>query len=123
MRGRNRRQHVAGDLARLSGGTQHVITAYDELPGYLGEPNLSKAIAERTQSAEKILTAAIAEIGEIPGEKPGKDALMGLIAQDKKVEAGVPAFILTRGIGKAFIEPAVPMDKLEDFLARMCEAQ
>ncbi len=59
---------VAGDLARLSGGTLHVITAYDELPHYLGEPNLSKAIAERTQSAEKILTAAIAEIGEIPGE-------------------------------------------------------
>ena len=56
---------VAGDLARLSSGTLHILTTYDELPGYLGEPNLSKAIAERTQSAEKILKA---EIGEIPGE-------------------------------------------------------
>ena len=59
---------VAGDLARLSGGTLHVVTAYDELPHYLGEPNLSKAIAERTQVAEKILTATLEEIGEIPGE-------------------------------------------------------
>ena len=38
------------------------------MPNYLGEPNLSKAIAERTQSAEKILTAALEEVGEIPGE-------------------------------------------------------
>ena len=59
---------VAGDLARLSGGTLHILTAYDELPGYLGEPNLSKAIAERTDSAEKILNAAIEEVGEIPGD-------------------------------------------------------
>jgi nucleotide-binding universal stress UspA family protein len=59
---------VAGNLARLSGGTLHVITAYDELPGYLGEPNLSKAIAERTQSAEKILAAALEEVGDISGE-------------------------------------------------------
>ncbi|MBE9474050.1 MAG: universal stress protein [Chloroflexi bacterium] len=39
----------AGDLARLSGGTLRTITAYEELPIYLGEPNLSKAIAERTE--------------------------------------------------------------------------
>jgi 3-dehydroquinate synthase len=60
-------------------------------------------------------------IADIPGEKPGKDALMDLIAQDKKVKAGTPAFILARGIGKAFIEPAVPTEKLENFLSRMCD--
>lgn len=59
---------VAGDLARLSGGTLHIMTAFDELPRYLGEPNLSKAIAERTNNAEKILKAAIDEVGEIPGD-------------------------------------------------------
>ena len=59
---------VAGDLARLSGGTLHVVTAYDELPHYLGEPNLSKAIAERTNNVEKILLATVEEVGEIPGE-------------------------------------------------------
>jgi 3-dehydroquinate synthase len=62
-------------------------------------------------------------ISEIPGGTPDKDTLMRLIGQDKKVKAGVPAFILTRGIGKAFIEPAVPMEALENFLARKCDGQ
>ncbi len=62
-------------------------------------------------------------IGDIAGEKPDKDALMALIGQDKKVQAGLPAFILVRGIGAAFIEPRVPMAKLEDFLSRMCDRQ
>lgn len=61
------------------------------------------------------------QIGDIPGETPEKDALMTLIGQDKKVKDGLPAFILVRGIGDAFIEPRVPMDKLEDFLSRMCD--
>ena len=60
-------------------------------------------------------------IADIPGEKPHQDALMKLIAQDKKVKAGTPTFILAHGIGKAFIEPSVPMDRLEDFLTRMCD--
>ena len=58
---------LAGDLARLSGGTLRLITAYEELPHYLGEPNLSKAIAERIEKAQEILDEAIKEIGEIPG--------------------------------------------------------
>ena len=58
---------LAGDLARLSAGTLRVITAYEELPHYLGEPNLSKAIAERTEKAQEILDEATKEIGEIPG--------------------------------------------------------
>ena len=58
---------MAGDLARLSGGTLRVITAYEELLHYLSEPNLSKAIAERTEKAQEILDEAIKEIGEIPG--------------------------------------------------------
>jgi 3-dehydroquinate synthase len=62
-------------------------------------------------------------ISEIPGGTPDKDTLMRLIGQDKKVKAGVPAFILTHGIGKAFIEPAVPTDALQGFLARMCDGQ
>jgi nucleotide-binding universal stress UspA family protein len=59
---------LSGDLARLSGGTLRVFTAYEELPHYLGEPNLSKAIAERTEKAQEILDEAIKEIGEIPGD-------------------------------------------------------
>lgn len=59
---------LAGNFARLSGGTLRVITAYEEVPSYLGEPNLSKVIAERTEKAEKILDKTINEIGEIPGD-------------------------------------------------------
>lgn len=58
---------LAGDLARLSGGTLWAITAYEEVPSYLGEPNLSKVIAERTEKAEEILDEATKEIDEIPG--------------------------------------------------------
>lgn len=58
---------LAGNLARLSSGTLRVITVYGEIPSYLGEPNLSQAIAEHTEKAEKILEEATQEIGEIPG--------------------------------------------------------
>jgi nucleotide-binding universal stress UspA family protein len=58
---------LAGDLARLSGGKLRVITAYEEVPSYLGEPNLSQVIAKRTEKAEVILNSATEEIGDIPG--------------------------------------------------------
>ena len=59
---------LAGNLARMSGGTLRVITAYEEVPSYLGEPNLSQTIAKRTEKAEGILNEATEEIGDIPGD-------------------------------------------------------
>lgn len=59
-------------------------------------------------------------IGQIPGETPTPERLMELIGQDKKVKGGVPAFILARGIGGAFIERGVDQEKLKDFLTRKC---
>ena len=38
-------------------------------------------------------------VRDVPGERPGLDALMDLIAQDKKVKRGALTFILVRGIG------------------------
>ena len=58
---------VAGNLARLSGGTLRVVTAFEKLSRHLGEPNLSQAIAERMEKADKILADATEEVGEIPG--------------------------------------------------------
>ena len=58
---------LAGDLARLSGGKLRVITAYEKVPSYLGEPNLSQVIAKRTEKAEVVLDGATKEIGDIPG--------------------------------------------------------
>ena len=46
---------LAGNLARLSGGSLQMITAYEEVPSYLGEPNRSQAIAERSAEAQKII--------------------------------------------------------------------
>lgn len=62
-------------------------------------------------------------IGDIPGDMPGSETLLRLIGQDKKVKDGVPAFILVRGIGEAFVEPSVPTDALKDFLARKCDGK
>jgi 3-dehydroquinate synthase len=58
------------------------------------------------------------EIGDIPGAPASAERLMELIQQDKKVSRGKLTFILTRGIGKAFIAPDVPAIDVADFLSR-----
>jgi 3-dehydroquinate synthetase len=45
------------------------------------------------------------------------DALMALIAQDKKVRRGKLTFILVRGIGQAFVAPDVDPAEVRAFLA------
>lgn len=42
------------------------------------------------------------DLSDIPGDLPGAEGLMALMAQDKKVEDGRLRFILARGIGSAF---------------------
>ena len=54
---------------------------------------------------------------EVPGGVPGLDALMDLIAQDKKVKRGKLTFILVRGIGSAFVENDVDAAEVRAFLA------
>lgn len=60
------------------------------------------------------------KISDIPGDMPTPGPLMQLIGQDKKVQGGVPAFILVRGIGEAFVDRGVDLNNLEDFLTRKC---
>ncbi len=61
------------------------------------------------------------DLADIPGELPGAEALVDLMAQDKKVIDGQLRFILARGIGQAFVTSDVPRDAvlsvLEDALA------
>ncbi|GER01014.1 3-dehydroquinate synthase [Iodidimonas gelatinilytica] len=45
------------------------------------------------------------------------DRMMDLMAQDKKMSAGVLTFVLSRGIGQAFLSRDVPSDVLRGFLA------
>jgi 3-dehydroquinate synthase len=55
-------------------------------------------------------------VKEVPGGVPGVDALMDLIAQDKKVKRGALTFILVHGIGGAFIENNVDPTDVRAFL-------
>ncbi|MCT8328864.1 3-dehydroquinate synthase [Albidovulum sediminis] len=43
------------------------------------------------------------DLADIPGDLPDADALLALMAQDKKVLDGKLRFILARGIGEAFV--------------------
>src|SRR5262249_10765520 len=60
------------------------------------------------------------EISAIPGPRPTAEALLRLMAQDKKVKDGRLALILVRGIGQAFVEREIAIPDLAGFLAREC---
>jgi nucleotide-binding universal stress UspA family protein len=59
---------IAADLARQGHADLRVVTAYDPVPLYIGEPNLQNAISARMEVAESILKATLEVIKEIPGE-------------------------------------------------------
>lgn len=53
---------------------------------------------------------------EIEGQLPPTEILLDAIAQDKKVSRGALTFILTRGIGKSFVEKNVDASAVSTFL-------
>lgn len=55
-------------------------------------------------------------MSDIPGELPDAEALLGFITQDKKVSRGALTFILTHGVGQAFIAKDVPPSEVLAFL-------
>lgn len=55
-------------------------------------------------------------LAQVPGGLPDAEALIALMAQDKKVVAGRMRFVLAHDIGRAFISDAVPMEALRDVL-------
>lgn len=55
-------------------------------------------------------------ISQIPGAPLEASRLAEFIAQDKKVARGCLTFILTKGIGRAYIERDVPRDAVRSFL-------
>jgi 3-dehydroquinate synthase len=61
-------------------------------------------------------------ISDIPGPAMPADALMAHIAQDKKVKRGRLTFILTRGIGQAYIARDVPPERVHAFLEKELSA-
>jgi 3-dehydroquinate synthase len=57
------------------------------------------------------------DLADIPGDLPGAEALLALMAQDKKVVDGRLRFILARGIGAAFVAKDVPGAAVTSLLA------
>ncbi|WP_068407968.1 3-dehydroquinate synthase [Labrenzia sp. OB1] len=53
---------------------------------------------------------------QIPGQLPPAETFMDIIAQDKKVSRGALTFVLTRGIGEAFVEKGVDPAQVLEFL-------
>ncbi len=57
---------VAGDLARAVQASElYVVVAYEPVPGYVKEPNLSEALATRKAEAQQVLQQAQDMIGSV----------------------------------------------------------
>ena len=76
----------------------------------------SQAEADRAR-AHLAAVGLPTHVRDVAGGVPGIEALMDLIAQDKKVKRGKLTFILVRGIGQAFIENNVDPAEVRAFLA------
>ena len=63
------------------------------------------------------------DLADIPGDLPGAEALMDLMAQDKKVVDGRLRFILARDIGEAFVSGDVPSDAVKALLTDALSAR
>ena len=75
------------------------------------------AVSEAGRATAHLAAVSLpTQLKNVPGGVPGADALMDLIAQDKKVKRGSLTFILVRGIGQAFIENKVDAAEVLTFL-------
>nr|WP_272209854.1 hypothetical protein [Marinicella sp. W31]MDC2875685.1 hypothetical protein [Marinicella sp. W31] len=77
----------------------------------LASPDDAKRVAAHLREAGLPTT-----IDDIDGTLPPPDILMDAIGQDKKVKGGKLTFILTHGIGEAFIADDVPTSEVLAFL-------
>jgi len=58
---------VAGNLARSERATSlKVLTVYDSVPSYLGEPQQNSLISAHMREGEGVLANALQKIGEVP---------------------------------------------------------
>lgn len=122
------------NLGHTFGHALEAATGYDGARLVHGEAvAIGLALAHRfsvrmnlagTDDAERVerhLAAAglPSRIAQIDGPLPPPEVLMDAIAQDKKVRRGRLTFILTRGIGQAFVAEDVPASEVLAFLKEM----
>ena len=95
---------TAGDLARaLKAKDLRIVVAFEPIPPYLGEPNLSQAIVARETQANEILKKAQEVIGSVPAEV-NTEMIEGSIAEAIMDVAAVQKSDLiimgSRGLGR-----------------------
>jgi len=88
---------------------------FSELLGHCPARDRERVVAHLREAGLPV------RIADIEGDPPDAATLLRHKSQDKKVSGGKPRLILARGIGGAFIEHSVPMDRLETFLQCKCE--
>ncbi|MDX2239027.1 MAG: 3-dehydroquinate synthase [Hyphomonadaceae bacterium] len=81
-----------------------------------------QADAARVDRHLRALGYAI-DLPTLPGGPYEADALVAAMAHDKKTEAGALTFILTRGIGRAFVQKGVRDADVRAFLAAQLETR
>lgn len=80
----------------------------------------ARAVADTGRVAAHLAAAGLpTKLSDIPGDLPDTAFLMNAIGQDKKVVRGALTFILTNGIGKAFIERNVDPATVAAYLDEM----
>ncbi|WP_299478573.1 3-dehydroquinate synthase [uncultured Roseibium sp.] len=83
--------------------------------GLIGEDTVTRVRNHLTEVGLPV------RIQQIPGQLPGAETFMDIIGQDKKVSRGALTFILTRGIGAAFVEKGVDPALVLEFLKEKLE--
>jgi 3-dehydroquinate synthase len=78
----------------------------------------SDAARVKNHLAAAGLPTRLQDIAGFTQEKIGADALLQLMAQDKKVKRGRLTFILLEAVGRAVIVPDVEPAVVQDFLER-----
>jgi len=131
-------EHETGERALLNLGHTfgHALEAacrFDPARLVHGEAvAIGMALAHEFSAAEGLAPPADAErvrahltaaglptrVADIPGAPIEADELMRHIAQDKKVKRGRLTFILTRGVGRAFIAEDVAPERVRGFLEK-----
>src|ERR1700716_4241442 len=92
-----------------------------EFSAQLGMIAESDALRVKTHLADAGLPTHLQDIAGFTQEKFSADALMTLMAQDKKVKRGKLTFILLKALGQAVIAPDVEPSLVRDFIARKLE--
>jgi nucleotide-binding universal stress UspA family protein len=76
-----RAARAAADPARaVKAKNLRIVAVYEAVPGYLGEPNMSQAIAAGTRQAEQVLDMAEKIIGTVPAQLH-REVLEGPVAE------------------------------------------